>query len=160
MAQAEQASERLHEIVLANPGLRYGSYSNALEEWAEGALTIHWAETKTIMSMSAMAKMYIQTVEYIGALSDFTGEVGRMAVVAAGTRDLSSVRDIHNCIIVIAAAFQQLNASGKFTKKIEAVNGTMKKLEDVVYELTLVTRGGRSGREKAAEEEPSSKDDE
>ena len=107
-----------------------------------------------------MSRMHVVPTEYVGALSDFTGEIGRMAVVSAGLRDLEAVRKIHNCIIVIAAAFQQLNVNGKFNKKIEAVNGTMKKLEDVVYELTLVTRGGRDGRERAVEEVEPSREDE
>lgn len=156
--KAEAASKRMHEIVEEESTLRHGSYSNCLEEWAEAALTLTWARGGGISSMASMAHMGIKTNEYLGALSDFTGEVGRMAVVAASARDLDQVRNIHNCVIIIAAAFQQINASGKFTKKIDAVNMTMKKLEDVVYELTMVMRGGRSSREKAVDEAAGDKD--
>jgi hypothetical protein len=34
----------------------------------------------------------INAAEYIGALSDFTGEIGRLAVMHAGKRDFQSVR--------------------------------------------------------------------
>jgi len=160
LKKAEDAAAPLHKVIESNPTLRSGSYGNSLEEWAEAALTIAWAEDQRVMSMAEMSRMHVVPTEYVGALSDFTGEIGRMAVVSAGLRDLEAVRKIHNCIIVIAAAFQQLNVNGKFNKKIEAVNGTMKKLEDVVYELTLVTRGGRDGRERAVEEVEPSREDE
>jgi predicted translin family RNA/ssDNA-binding protein len=153
--EATAAAKPLHAIVAEHPSLRYGAFSNSLEEWAEGALFIEWVERNLIMPKVEMAFMSISTNEYIGALSDFTGEIGRLAVIAASKRDMQTVGKIHNCVIVIAASFQQLNSNGKFNKKYDAISGTLRKIEDVVYEMTLV----RSGREKVVDEIEILKDD-
>jgi len=158
--QAAAAAVPLHAIVAEHGQLRGGAFANSLEEWAEAAMTLHWVEQGQILSSESMKHMDIRTYEYIGALSDFTGEIGRLAVVAAGNRDMTTVRNILNCIIVISAGMMQINVSGKFNKKMEAVTGTLKKLEDVVYELSLVTRGGRADREKPKDMEVSGTGDE
>ena len=113
----------------------------------------------TIRSMDSMAHMHITAADYVGALSDFTGEIGRLAVQAAGSRDLVTVKKVLNCVLVIQTALTQVNTSNRFNKKCDAVNGTMKKLEDVLYETTLVCRGGRSGREKEKVESNDDKDE-
>ena len=93
----------------------------------------------------------LNTTEYVGALSDLTGEMGRIAVQRATVRDETAVKETHMALVIISAAMMQLNTGGKFTKKAEAVSGTLKKVEDIVYEIALVRRGGRAGRQREAE---------
>jgi predicted translin family RNA/ssDNA-binding protein len=76
------------------PTLRNGGFGNSLEEWAEGAITLEWVQHKRVPSMQELR--LINAAEYIGALSDFTGEIGRLAVMHAGKRDFASVR----CVMV------------------------------------------------------------
>eukprot|EP00658_Telonema_sp_P-2_P043123 TRINITY_DN31077_c0_g1_i2.p1 TRINITY_DN31077_c0_g1~~TRINITY_DN31077_c0_g1_i2.p1 ORF type:complete len:189 (+),score=40.36 TRINITY_DN31077_c0_g1_i2:193-759(+) len=146
--QLDKATEHalpLLAIVEQQPTLRKGAFSNSLEEWAEAALCCEWLEHKRIMTMPQMERMKISVNEYVGALSDFTGEICRLAVVAASHRQAESVREVHDCVIVIAAAMMQLNVSSKFNKKMEAVNNTLRKMEDIMYavsytHLTLPTK--------------------
>lgn len=42
----------LWPIIDAHPALRPGSFSNALEEWAEGKLYLNWLLNRTILTMS------------------------------------------------------------------------------------------------------------
>jgi predicted translin family RNA/ssDNA-binding protein len=131
-----------------HPSLRQGSFSNSLEEWAEGILTLEWAENKKILSMAELK--IVNSTEYIGALSDFTGEIGRMAVASASRRDTDSVRDVLQADVTIAGALMQANTSGKYTRKTDAVLQNLKKVEDIVYELSMLKKGGRV-KEREAE---------
>jgi predicted translin family RNA/ssDNA-binding protein len=70
---AFEIAEKIFVVVNEHPTLRKGAFSNSLEEWAEGELTLEWVEHKRVKSMAEMKIINIQ--EYVGALSDFTGEV-------------------------------------------------------------------------------------
>ena len=67
-------------------------------------------------------------VEYVGALSDFTGEIGRLAVAAATRRDKESVLAILQTDYVVFTFLNQLNVSGQFYKKCEAVSTNLRKV--------------------------------
>lgn len=152
MDKATQIAEPLLAIVASHPTLRNGAFGNSLEEWAEAALTYEWVLNKRVMPMSEMSAMTIVGTDYVGALSDFTGEACRLAVAAASQRDLAAVRQVLDCVLVIEAGMVQLNLCGKYAKKTEAVAGTQRKLSDIVYELSMVSQGARNGRE--LEQEP------
>lgn len=104
--------------VSEEPSLRYGAVSGCLEEWAEGMMTLQWSANKRILSKSELARLSAE--EYVGALSDFTGEIGRLAVAAAAKRDVGTVSDILQADAVIYSALMQLNISGKSPSQIQA----------------------------------------
>eukprot|EP00930_Biecheleria_cincta_P009513 TRINITY_DN111279_c0_g1_i1.p1 TRINITY_DN111279_c0_g1~~TRINITY_DN111279_c0_g1_i1.p1 ORF type:complete len:455 (-),score=105.44 TRINITY_DN111279_c0_g1_i1:92-1456(-) len=143
-------------VIDKHPQLRWGAFSNSLEEWAEGAVTLEWAQNGKVLSKEEVGDGILNNLEYIGALSDFTGEIGRMAVASASKRDIESVRKIQQAGVAISQNLMQINAGGKFTKKVEAVNTNLRKVEDIVYDLSMVQFGGKA-RNKAREEAP--KDD-
>lgn len=136
-------------LIVESPTLRNGAFSNSLEEWAEGILTLEWAVSKRVVPKEELK--ICNTAEYVGALSDFTGEIGRMAVAKAVKRDLDGVRETLQADVAISSGLQQVNVGGKFTKKVDAVNTNLRKIEDVVYELSMLRRGGKG---KAREEAP------
>ena len=136
-------------IVNEHPTLRHGAFSNSLEEWAEGAMTLEWAEHQRVMSMDEMKVVTYH--EYVGALSDFSGEIGRMAVASAAKRDVDAVRRVLQVDVAIAGALMLLNTSGRYTKKTDAVLMNLKKVEDIVYDLSMLQRGGRIGRARDPE---------
>lgn len=92
-------------------------------------LTLHWAEKKEILSMAELG--LVDASEYLGALSDFTGEIGRMAVTAASARRTEEVATILQADIVIYHALLKSNSSGRFNKKCEAVATNLKKVHSV-----------------------------
>lgn len=143
-------------VVDKHPGLRWGAFSNSLEEWAEGVITLEWAKNGKVPSKKEVGDDILNNHEYVGALSDFTGEIGRMAVASASKRDIDTVRKIQQAGISISQNLMQINTGGKFTKKVDAVNTNLRKVEDIVYDLSMVQLGGKA-RNKAREEAP--KDD-
>lgn len=130
------------------PTLRQGGFSNSLEEWAEGAITLEWVANKRIPSMQELR--LVNAGEYVGALADFTGEIGRLAVMHAGKRDFAAVHDIYQAELVVSHAISRLTGN-RFGKKLEMVNQNAKKVGDVIYELTMLQRSGRSTRTKPAD---------
>lgn len=151
-AQLDEAlmkAKAILELIREQPSLRQGAFSNSLEEWAEGALTLEWAQHKRVLSKKEM--LICNTSEYVGALSDFTGEIGRMAIASATARNIEAVREVHQADVAISAGLMQINVGGKYTKKADAVTTNLRKVEDVVYELSMLQRGGKA---KAREEQP------
>lgn len=137
------------QLIEGQPTLRGGSFGNSLEEWAEGMLTLEWALNKRVMPKKEMP--ICNTAEYVGALSDFTGEIGRLAIASASKRDFGAVRQVHQADVAISAGLMQINVGGKYTKKVDAVTTNLRKVEDVVYELSMLKRGGKG---KAREQQP------
>lgn len=62
LVSASKTAKDILPLIVQEPGLRSGSYSNSLEEWAEGQLLFHWMEDKTIPSREALG-------EHIGQVS-------------------------------------------------------------------------------------------
>lgn len=129
------------------------SVSGCLEEWAEGMLTLIWLSERRIATKQELE--LIDNIEYIGALSDFTGEIGRIAVSLASSRDIAAVREIYEADLVVLTFLSQINFNGRFTKKCEAVSGNTKKVEDILYELSLLFKGARANRQRPKDEEVS-----
>lgn len=83
----------------------------------------------------------LEPTEYIGALSDLTGEIGRVGVLRAANRDVATVSQALSCCTVVASALMLANSSGRFGKKVEAAQNTCKKLEEISYEMSMAARG-------------------
>lgn len=158
---------------MQNPGLRSGSFSFALEEFLEGLMLYHWCVDKTLVTTPSKAEVdawvvalcgsdtalhtqllstvkedndnlvLVKDMEYYGALSDFTGELGRVAVVSATNRDMDTVERIHTLCSAIQTDFLLANVTGQYSKKLEAIDGNVKKLDEILYNMTLLRRSGR-----------------
>lgn len=155
-AQLDEALEKakvIMEVVAGHPSLRNGAFSNSLEEYGEGAITLGWARSQQVLTREEVGDGIMNTHEYVGALSDFTGEIGRMAVASASKRDLDSVRKVQQADVAVSQNLMQINTGGRFTKKVDAVSTNLRKVEDIVYDLSMVLHGGKA-RNKAREEAP------
>ena len=85
----------------------------------------------------------------MGALADFTGEIGRLGVAHASRRDFEAVRQVYQADLVVAAALTEINSGGnRFGKKVDMVNTNLRKMGDVIYELSMLQRSGRITRTK------------
>jgi len=132
------------------PELRYvGSLSALLEEFAEAKLLYLWMQENRIATyhsdfaafVGEESLLLLQPEEYIGALCDFTAEVGRWAVVQGTKRDLASVKwcletnmSIRNCIQEICYAQDSSKVINR--QKIDQLRTNVEKLERMVYELS------------------------
>lgn len=135
------------------PSLRYGSFSNALEELAEAELFQHWlraidapaegAAVTLLPERAALCNGLLKADEYLGALSDFTGEVGRVAVEGATRRDHALVTRCVAAVFASHALLASVPLSGKQLKKVEAAERNFRKLETIQYDM--VVRSNQSG---------------
>ena len=83
-------AQALLPVVTQQETLRGGSFSNAMEEYAEGVLFQLFLEDGRVGSLEDVAPA--NAVEYVGGLLDLTGEVGRYAVKEATKRNVSEVQ--------------------------------------------------------------------
>eukprot|EP00299_Pterocystis_sp_00344_P010323 c4582_g1_i1.p1 GENE.c4582_g1_i1~~c4582_g1_i1.p1 ORF type:complete len:444 (-),score=121.33 c4582_g1_i1:863-2194(-) len=127
--------EELLPTVALSRALRYGAFTSSLEEYTEARLFQLWLSERRLVPKSAVP--FVNADEYIGALSDFTGELGRFAVASATQRDISTVKQCLETDAMIAFQLSQLPLSAKLNKKIEPVRQAVLKLENIIYELSL-----------------------
>ena len=121
--------------------MRYGSFSNSLEEYAEAQLFKLWLSEFRIGSPEDLP--LCNEDEYLGGLCDLTGEIGRVAVAKGTKRDVDGVRLALITNMAIRTALENLSLSKNISKKIGPLHDSIRKLEQILYELSLM-RGGRT----------------
>lgn len=137
------------------PLRKQGCFTSVLEEFAEAKLFQVWlghsakdqAPNGKILSPTELDAVMEQTLfspeEYIGGLSDLTGEIGRFAVQRGTARDVESVR---LCLATNSAILRELEYMGRLPgnsgKKLDAACGSIRKLERILYELSLSEAAG------------------
>ena len=150
MAKAQSISAEFD--FASTPELRSGSFQNAMEEWVEGRLFEAWLEShgNIILSPDELSAelpspLIVTEEEYLGGLVDFTGEVGRWAVLQATYRNRAAVENALAADLTVEAALIHLGTSvpGRMGKKVGALRNNVKKLEHVLYELSLLKGTGR-----------------
>jgi len=160
--------EQLMPIVEEEPTLRYGSYSNVLEEYAEAKLYFAWLLGKSdecndrsnpvgvLLLPEDFNLIPLQVEDYIGGLCDLTGEIGRYAVKKGTLRDAETVRFCLETDMSIIYALESLSRlpGGNIGKKMEPLRRSIEKLEKMLYELSLVKATGRNVVSEANDGDP------
>ena len=157
-AARDGALRVLDKEVAAHPALRgQGAVRAMLEELAEAALFEAWLQgadeaattagprTLLLPDSAALLGGHLQTAEYIGGLCDLVGEVGRYAVRKATERDKAAVREALAVAVAVQSALLALGSSAPrgTHKKGDALRTAVRKMETLLYELSLVERSGR-----------------
>ena len=88
--KAMEIAKELHPLIANEPNLRYGSYSNAMEEYAEARLFQGWLREGRLLPISQIEGT--SNEEYLGGVLDFCGELNRLSVARATARDVDAVR--------------------------------------------------------------------
>eukprot|EP00754_Rhynchopus_humris_P040631 Rhum_TRINITY_DN23714_c0_g1::Rhum_TRINITY_DN23714_c0_g1_i1::g.178617::m.178617 len=118
------------------PTLRGGAFGDCMEEIAEAYIFWGWLETGSVPVPGDVVGDLMQLDEYLGGLMDFTGEVGRVAVLHATNRDAAKVGE---CFAVVLQVTEELNlcpSLPRLGRKRDALKGTLKKLEQLVFDLS------------------------
>eukprot|EP00434_Breviolum_minutum_P017787 symbB.v1.2.015702.t1/scaffold1180.1/size133432/11 len=86
----------------------------------------------------------ILLMEYLGGIMDLTGEVGRLAIRSAG-QGRDGKEAIEGCLTCVEAVYDGVSIlpylPGSLAKKIGPLKGTLNKIEQVLYELALLSEG-------------------
>jgi predicted translin family RNA/ssDNA-binding protein len=150
IGNALAVSQELIPLIAGDIRLRSGSYSHAMEEFAEAMLFQHYIKEQKILVPENMGAS-VNTEEYLGGLLDFTGELNRWAIARATERDVVAVEHAKRIVENIMGCFLQLDlGNGSIRKKYDVLKYTLKNLEKTLYELSLggqhrdfnVTQGG------------------
>jgi len=139
IASAKEALQTvLHVGEGVLPALRgsTGALDGALEELAEAEMLRAWrgggAGGFLIPRRADMGIGLLTATDYVGALSDFTGEVGRIAVEAATQRDIAGFRRAMKAVFAAQAALSSLPLHGlrsKLADKLQAAERNLQKVE-------------------------------
>jgi predicted translin family RNA/ssDNA-binding protein len=157
MSKAQAISEEFDFATESE--LRSGSFQNAMEEWVEGRLFEAWLDSDSVNILSPTElqaeltpPLKMTHEEYLGGLVDFTGEVGRWAVLKATQRNKVAVEKALAADLTVEASMILLGTAmpGKMNKKSSALRNNVKKLEHVLYELSLLKGTGRKTFTSAA----------
>uniref|UniRef100_A0A7S0F9F9 Translin n=1 Tax=Pyrodinium bahamense TaxID=73915 RepID=A0A7S0F9F9_9DINO len=149
---ARDAESIYKELVAGLPSLRGGSFSAALEEFAEALAYRAFRRDRTLLSRAAMQEASglsfpLTLLEYLGGLMDLTGEVGRLAVRSA-SRGRQAVDEVSLCLACVDAVYMGMQdlpfLPGGLGKKMGPLKGTLAKIEGILYELALLSHGGIS----------------
>ena len=103
------------------------------------------AHALLLRGSEALLGEQLQPVEYLGAMCDLVGEIGRHAVRRATERDAEEVRACLASAVAVQTAVLTLGTSAPraLSKKGDALRTAVRKLETLLYELSLVERSGR-----------------
>ena len=115
--------------------------------YAEARLTQVWFSDPKSQTIAGLSHPHfagmVETTEYLGGLADFTGEVGRWAVAAAARRDEAAVRAALTTDHACLQAWMALQVGGKLAKKEGAIKTNTRKVEGLLYDLSVVRAGGK-----------------
>lgn len=94
--------------------------------------------------------------EYLLALTDLTSELSRLATNAVTLSDFSMPVEISSFVKDLFAGFQLLNLKNDILRKrVDAVKYDVKRVEDVVYDLSLRNLIPQKQKEAATDESSS-----
>lgn len=103
----------------------------------------HWVKSNQLITRSDLSFLTIH--EYVNGLADFTGEIGRLAVMYASERQIPPVQVIQQLDIVIYDYITKLNIlnNNSYFKKMDMIAMNAKKVDDIIYEMTLLQMNGK-----------------
>lgn len=103
LQQGLEVALRIKPLVDTHPHLRHGTYSAALEEYGEGVAFLQFVQHGTLVRFADFGGL-LTPEEYLGAVSDLTGEMQRYAVLRATARDVEAVKRCRDVTDDILAA--------------------------------------------------------
>ncbi len=134
---AEKILTNLYGFCQTEKGLTdEGSYKAGLEEWVEATLFKQFLDDQAIGRIKC--KMEIDPDLYISGLCDVPGEILRYAIKSATERNFDMV---HRCYAVaeeIVGAMVDMDLTGYNRNKFDQAKQALNKLQQVVYEVSLV----------------------
>lgn len=130
--EAKKVIVELRKIIKIHPHLQY-NLDNALEEYAE-AYCFYSFETTT--KIPSFKEIEVDPINYLAALSDLTGELGRRAVIEATAKNVKRVEAFRATIEEIYGVMISMDLrNGDLRKKSDAIKWNLQKVEELIYDL-------------------------
>ncbi|MBT4539974.1 hypothetical protein HOC35_00525 [Candidatus Woesearchaeota archaeon] len=134
--EAESNIKKTEKLIKKIPKLRsVGIYSNALEEYVEAKCFYGFVKDKKLPKASQLP---VTSEEYLLGLCDFTGEMGRVAVILATNKKFKQVKQIKDVVEEIFGFFSSIDLrNGELRKKSDSIKWNLKKIEEVLYDISM-----------------------
>ncbi len=133
--EAKQGIKSLEKRFGKDGGLRReGSWKAAMEEFVEASLYYDFLKTGKLKQLNGVK---IEADEYIGGLSDFTGEVLRKMVVWATEGDMKKVKNGQEAIAEVISELIELDLVSYLRTKFDQAKKNWQKSESIMYDLSL-----------------------
>lgn len=133
--QAGKQLEKLQGQLKASPRFwNDGNLLAALEEFGEAWLVVEFARGK---QLAFPKKPKLAPEQQIGALADFTGELGRRAVLKATERKNKDVEKIYTTVSDVVRHLVEADLTGPARQKADEAKRNLKRIEEVRYDLSL-----------------------
>lgn len=111
-----------------------GAYLAALEEYVEAEL-FYQAVTKG--KVSEIKGVVIGAEQYLGGMSDLTGELTRQAVLRATEGDYKTLERFFKITEEVVGALIQFDLVGQLRQKYDDAKRNLKRLEAMRYDISL-----------------------
>lgn len=111
-----------------------GSWKAAVEEFVEAKLFFDFYRGKKV---GAIKEIYVEPDEYIGGLSDLTGEMLRMMVLWTSRGKIDKVKATGKAIDEVIHDLLQNNLSGYLRTKFDQAKKNLQKAESILYDLSI-----------------------
>jgi len=135
LAGAEKILKQMARTFSKTPGLLLeGSHRDSLEEYVEASLLYSFLKTKKFPEIKAVS---IPPEVYVAGLCDVPGELHRYAVKAATERDHKTVNLCKEAAQEIVGVLIEFNLTRYLRNKFDQAKQAARKIEHVVYELSL-----------------------
>uniref|UniRef100_M4BYQ6 Translin n=1 Tax=Hyaloperonospora arabidopsidis (strain Emoy2) TaxID=559515 RepID=M4BYQ6_HYAAE len=149
----DQVIPELVALAKRHPSLRDGALAASLEEYVEAKCLGYYLDHQRLLPRRDVP--VVQKNEYLGGVIDFTGELMRLAVVKATVRDVEEVKRCKAMVEAISGELIQFDfRNGPLRRKFDSVKYNLRKLENTLYELSLVTNSGLTLHVHSVQEEP------
>lgn len=132
---AETTFTNSEEIISDFPKLNYqGAHRAALEEYVEAKLFLDYVEQGKFGPIPKRAR---RPDAYLAGLSDFTGELVRLATRKATNGEYEVVDRAKKAVSDVVQFLLELDLRGHVRKKADQAKRNLRKLEDMRYEIEL-----------------------
>ena len=112
-----------------------GSLNEAAEEYAEGMLYFDYVFGTKLRTFE---ELKVSQDNYIGAIADLTGELGRRTVQLAIKKKYDEVYAIQEFVGSVFKEMLSFNfRNGNLRKKSDSIKWNLNKIEDIIYDIEI-----------------------
>ena len=137
LAQAREAMKKGWKVVKKEHLLAHeGSWRAAREEFCEASLLAEYLQKGTLTTHPDADQ---DPDVFIGGLSDFIGELVRLAVLCATRGDAQPIERFYRDAVELMDFLLQMDLTGHLRTKVDQAKQHVRKLEEIRYDLSLHT---------------------
>ena len=135
LADARALFVACEKLMKVTPDLRHeGAFRAALEEYAEALLFIQYLESGVLGVIEERA---MEPGIYLAGLADTTGEIVRHTVRQVTLGKTDRVIHARDTVDLVMEFMLGLDATGYLRTKFDQAKGNLKRLEEILYDLSI-----------------------